>query len=974
MNLDIYTTGGIEILSQIFKGIVMILGDADFDGLLKLFAALGTSSAVIALAYSSRFQDFVKYFTFSFFIFTLCFGARANVTIIDTKFQQTYVVNSVPFLPAYATSVFSTGSYYITKLFQNVFHTGTVTVWNAGGPADNAVASVELDYERTGYGGFFDLLTLLQQMEFYKIANPDVQDFNSRLDAFLYQCTMPEISVLTQAQTEQRIKQAPDLWTAIKPQVNQFMDYGGLTTCVDFFENGSTGVYDLWNNKIKPMFEETGDTKILAFFGIQPSAILPFKNAITEAVQGGAVSLGDSIGQAGLIAALDKAYLRFVSDSPSAMQYLTLMYQTGRNVEEAKQMGRSLGLYAKEVIPYLKIAFEAICIVILPIIALLIFLPGYTFSSMKNYIFMSGTVYLWDPILAAINGLVNISYIAKLHTALQAANAQGVLNIVSYNTIAATMDFLPSVAGYLGMMAPGLAYGIVRGGMEVMFSTMASMMAGPVTSMPPHQEAASSIETQKIANQTGRSFGEVEMAHNAAGQSKLTSSVFQAGVSKYGYDKLSSAESGAFDYGVGQKMGQGDVAEKLGLQGIAGMTYKQTMMGSAETEGKWKGGGSDLENLQHAAALEAGKRLDFAGQVKRDYAGPGGSYVETKDGGIRDAKISNLNTSLEFSQRDALTRSAAKDLAVNQELMKTLGENKDFGESLGVDKKRSDALQEEFNHTLRDRLINNQNEFKFTGSNEEKETFFSTLRGGVGLKFSEIVGLNGEKGYRSDVIKSDGQSVGLTFSGTDATKFTEMSRKAAEDSIVKTASTREGLGYVAQLSERVGASNAYRDTTAAQSDEAVSRKMAIDVAPELLEHVRKTEYGHMDDISYARELSLNKIQNWRENNPEKLNDAFKAVTDATYNNLRPSDFGSLTSEVKEHIEASKGLKTEAMTAANRAEAKTDGITEGSLSVDPRVGIQGPDKDKFDKQDKAQQDAQKRATDRRKGKEGPPIRG
>jgi len=589
MNLDVYTVGGIEILSQVYKGIVMIFGDADFDGMLKLFAALGTVSAVIALAQSSRFQNFVKYFTFSFFIFTACFGARTNVTIIDTKFQQTYVVNSVPFLPAYATSIFSTASYYITKLFQNVFHTGTVTVWNAGGPADNAIASVELDYERTGYGGFFDLLTLLRQMEFYKIANPDVQDFNSRLDAFLYQCTMPEISVLTQAQTEQRIKQAPDLWAAIRPQVNQFMDYGGLTTCVDFFENGSNGVYDLWNIKIKPMFEETGDTKILAFFGIQPSAILPFKNAITEAVQGGAVSLGDSIGQAGLIAALDKAYLRFVSDSPSAMQYLALVYQTGRNVEEAKQMGRSLGLYAKEVVPYLKTAFEAICIVILPIVALLIFLPGYTFSSMKNYIFMSGTVYLWDPILAAVNGLVNISYIAKLHTALQAANAQGVLNIVSYNTIAATMDFFPSVAGYLGLMAPGLAYGLVRGGMEVMFSTMANMMAGPVTSVAPHQETASSIETQKIANQTGKSFGQVEMQYNAAGQAKLNAMVFQSGVNKHGYDKLFGAESGAFDYGVGQKSGLGDAVNTFGESKIRGATA----VGIGETVGKGAGYGFD---------------------------------------------------------------------------------------------------------------------------------------------------------------------------------------------------------------------------------------------------------------------------------------------------------------------------------------------------------------------------------------------
>jgi hypothetical protein len=613
-------------------------------------------------------------------------------------------------------------------------------------------------------------------------------------------------------------------------------------------------------------------------------------------------------------------------------------------------------------------------IAFIPITFLIILVSGG--NVIRNSIFSFAWVYAWDPVLATINGIVNIAAIAKVKAALNAAAVyNNALNgewmgysIQALNIMYSTLDYIPSVAGYLAISTPGIAYMLIKGG-EVTMASIASMMAAPVMSAPTHAEAASSLETQKIAQQTGKSFGQVEMQYNAAGQAKLNAMVFQGQAAKRGYNDMLTTEMGAFDYGFAQKKGLGDVVDRLGEQGVAGMTYKQTMMGAAKTEGEWKGGGSNLENLQHAAELETQKRLNFANQVKTDYVGPGGAYVERKDGSITDVKISNLDTNLEFSQRDARTRSAARDLASNTEVSKGLSENKDLSFGKEELKRHSDTLQKEYSHALRDRMINSQNEFKFMGSNEERETFFSILKAEGNLKF-----ISGEAGIKAEAIKSDGSSVGLTFTGSDAERFTELSREAREDALVKTASTKEGLGYVSQLAEKVEASTAYRDLTAAQSDEAVSRKMSIDVAPEILEHVRKTEYGYMDDKNFAREAALNKIQNWRENDPAKLNDVFKTVTDAKYNKLKPSDFDSLTSEVKSEIKTSEGLKTQAETTANRAETKTAGITEDKLKADPRTGVKGPDEEGFDKRYKGQQDAQKRATARRKGKEGPPTRG
>ncbi len=201
------------------------------------------------------------------------------------------------------------------------------------------------------------------------------------------------------------------------------------------------------------------------------------------------------IGNAGMLHAMDYAYKKFLSKTPNSTE-LALVYEAGRNVEEAEQMGKSLGIYAKEIIPMLKTVFESLFIVLSPMVGLLIFLPN-NLKVMSGYAQSVIWVYTWDPVLAALNGIVNISAVAKLHTALQAGAVFGGLNMESYNTMVQTMDFVPAIAGFIGL------------------------------STPIHQEAAGSIESQRIASQTDSSFGSVEYSKYAESGAKLTALAFQ---------------------------------------------------------------------------------------------------------------------------------------------------------------------------------------------------------------------------------------------------------------------------------------------------------------------------------------------------------------------------------------------------------------------------------------------------------------
>lgn len=932
MNFDIYTTGGIEFLSQVYKGVIMTFGDSSYETLLRLFGLFSIIFASIALIGKQQIDYLAKRVAILFLISGFSFGLRADVTIIDTKHNQTYVVSGAPWIPAYVHSLFSSASYQLTNIAQQVFHTGTVNVYEAAATGKNAWGSVNLDYNKTGFGGFFEYLNFFKNYRFNTTGITDLDKIYRKFHIALTECTINEIPLWPDNDFQKKVLLSSNLIQDLRPTVNGYVEFEGQPTdCIALYDSA----IEDWNT-IKSKFDTAGDPtlNLLAKLGITAMDSQKVQEANAEILQQGTVQLSDMIGQAGMTWALSDAWDSFLADQ-SPERAMVYKYEVGRNIEESKQMGRSLGLYAKETVPLMKIVFESMTIAFIPVTFLIILVSGG--NVIRNSIFSFAWVYAWDPVLATINGIVNIAAIAKVKAALNAAAVyNNALNgdwmgysIQAMNIMYSTLDYIPSVAGYLAISTPGIAYMLIKGG-EMTMASIASMMAAPVMSTPTHVEAASSLETQKIANQTGKSFGQVEMQYNAAGQAKLNAMVFQGGVEKHGYNTFEKAGAGALDYDLGQKMGLGSAVSKYGVGGVSTAT--------ANLEAAKIGSGSvgDMDKHHHAGALDARKKLDFASQVKRDFAGPGGSYVETQDGNIRDVKLSNVDTKLEFSQRDSLTRSAAKDLAANEEFTRVLSENKDLSKAYGVDKRHSDTLRQSYDQNLSKEILRNKS-FSDSIKTSTDQSLYGELK--AGGKILEVIGIGG--GYRITGTTSDGHEFSATISASDAQRFSEIRSKAAEDAIVKTASTKEGLGYVAQLSERVGASTAYRDLTAAQSDEAVSRKMAVDVGADILEYVRKTEFGHMDDVSYARERAVGKIQDWRENDPAKLNDVFKVVTDTTYNKLKPSDLGALTSEVKGEIKASEGLKIEAGTAADKAEAKTADVTEGKISTDPRIGIKQP---------------------------------
>jgi len=138
---DIYTIGGIEFLSQVYKGVIMILGNDTYHTMLRMVGFLAVVGASIALVARQSFRQIGEKLFLIILILGPCIGLKHDIIIHDKKFDMVYDIEGAPYIPAFLHSVLSTASLELTETMEMMFHTGTVNVYNAAGSPENAYSS-----------------------------------------------------------------------------------------------------------------------------------------------------------------------------------------------------------------------------------------------------------------------------------------------------------------------------------------------------------------------------------------------------------------------------------------------------------------------------------------------------------------------------------------------------------------------------------------------------------------------------------------------------------------------------------------------------------------------------------------------------------------------------------------------------------------------------------------------------------------
>ena len=480
MTYDVYTVGGIDFLSQVFRAIVLIFGDSSVHTMFYISLMFGI---IIAFLIGFRKQTYpIWYLTLTFFFFHGFFSAKSSVNIIDTKLGRTYVVDNVPFGVAFLSSLFSSVSHTMTNLIDNAFHTGVTYIYGATTPNSYPEA---LNFSKNGYAGVYEYIFGLKKVSPHK--QPRFLEEADKVQAYYIQCLLPDIITWDPTKREQFFGSqdivGQDL---LKVQNNLLMSYDGQTFyCLDFY-----------NNQVKPALQNfinlyAGKPEL---FGI-PNYLTLSKDlsAIVNTFTGGNQVFAQIIGNASVLNSLKAAYDSYAATNQQLSQDIILGYMAGEAESRLEIYGRAVAKFAGEVIPLLNVVLQFLIIGVMPMVAIAILLPGML-NILKNLAYTTAWVYLWTPTLALLDGINKIAAIAQARnwydinfdsSTVSAFTAS--FNLISAGHLFDVSSKMQAIAGALTISAPVISWLILRGGdMAVagfgsMFASFAGRVATPET-------------------------------------------------------------------------------------------------------------------------------------------------------------------------------------------------------------------------------------------------------------------------------------------------------------------------------------------------------------------------------------------------------------------------------------------------------------------------------------------------------------
>jgi len=480
MTYDVYTVGGIDFLSQVFRAIVLIFGDSSVHTMFYISLMFGI---IIAFLIGFRKQTYpIWYLTLTFFFFHGFFSAKSSVNIIDTKLGKTYIVDNVPFGVAFLSSLFSSVSHTMTSLIDNAFHTGVTYIYGATTPNSYPEA---LNFSKNGYAGIYEYIFGLKKVSPHK--QPRFLEEAEKIQTYYIQCLLPDFATWNKNKREQFFGSQDIIGQdLLKVQNNLLMSYDGQTFyCLDFYDN-----------QVKPALQDfinlyAGKPEL---FGIPNYLTLSTDlSAIVNTFTGGNQVFAQIIGNASVLNSLKAAYNSYASTNQQLSQDIILGYMAGEAESRLEIYGRAVAKFAGEVIPLLNVVLQFLIIGVMPMVAIAILLPGML-NILKNLAYTTAWVYLWTPTLALLDGINKIAAVAQARNWYDINFDGSTVSVftASFNLISAGHLFdvsskMQAIAGALTISAPAISWLILKGGdMAVagfgsMFANFAGRVATPET-------------------------------------------------------------------------------------------------------------------------------------------------------------------------------------------------------------------------------------------------------------------------------------------------------------------------------------------------------------------------------------------------------------------------------------------------------------------------------------------------------------
>lgn len=436
----VYVLSGGEFLTAIFNGVAVLMGTTEWASMFRIAALM---SVMVLFATYIRGHDpleVLKFIAFFMFLTSVLIIPRRTVQIIDrSDATSVHTVANVP-LGLAAPAKFITGiGTALTEGFETVFHT-----------PDSAT------YSKTGMLFGANLVGTATDFAF---RNGDLAEL---FTAYVRNCVVGDM-LLNHKYSLQELMNSEDPYSLIfskpSPLRGVMVPYGntmanreGFWTCQEL----ATGVLQPQLTTDTQNGGKTWDYYVARITGGKPNASALFGTLLGDSYSyyyGGGSSASQIMRQTVVMNGLKQGIASTSAQNGDAAGLVNLASQSSYTKMRLSQATSTS--IATTYLPLLNTVLLAMVIGLFPVIILLASIHTLTLEVLKGYIFTLIYLQAWGPMFAILNYAVSMYLTGKTGTLS--------FSLSNLSVIQQTHADIGSIAGWLSLSIPFLAWGIVKG-------------------------------------------------------------------------------------------------------------------------------------------------------------------------------------------------------------------------------------------------------------------------------------------------------------------------------------------------------------------------------------------------------------------------------------------------------------------------------------------------------------------------------
>lgn len=436
----VYVLSGGEFLTAIFNGVAVLMGTTEWASMFRIAALM---SVMVLFATYIRGHDpleVLKFIAFFMFLTSVLIIPKRTVQIIDrSDATSVHTVANVP-LGLAAPAKFITGiGTALTEGFETVFHT-----------PDSAT------YSKTGMLFGANLVGTATDFSF---RNGDLAEL---FTAYVRNCVVGDM-LLNHKYSFQELMNSEDPYSLIfskpSPLRGVMVPYGntmanreGFWTCQEL----ATGVLQPQLTTDTQNGGKTWDYYVARLTGGKPNASALFGTLLGDSYSyyyGGGSGASQIMRQTVVMNGLKQGIASTSAQNGDAAGLVNLASQSSYTKMRLSQATSTS--IATTYLPLLNTVLLAMVIGLFPVIILLASIHTLTMEVLKGYIFTLIYLQAWGPMFAILNYAVSMYLTGKTGTLS--------FSLSNLSVIQQTHADIGSIAGWLSLSIPFLAWGIVKG-------------------------------------------------------------------------------------------------------------------------------------------------------------------------------------------------------------------------------------------------------------------------------------------------------------------------------------------------------------------------------------------------------------------------------------------------------------------------------------------------------------------------------